>query len=102
MAWRLLALSHIAVDSLDEAREAVRSLLRVNGRFRPNAETDPKPFVNLVSDMKPKWYTWPWKGRQWYHWLGRAAIVSAAVSIPILTKKDVIPQLPAGPGFPSQ
>jgi hypothetical protein len=99
-AWRLLALSYLAVDSVAEARSSVRSLLRVDSRYRPDASVEPLPFVNLVNDLKPRWYTWPWKGNEWYKWAGRGLLVGTAIALPIMLKKDVLPPLPEAPSPP--
>jgi hypothetical protein len=100
-AFRLLALSSIASDSLETARLYVRDLLRADSRFRPDPLVEPPLFTDMVRDLKPKWYTWPWKGRRWYHWAGRVAIVGVAVGVPLLLRDDPLAPLPGAPGFPS-
>lgn len=99
-AWRLMALSYLAVDSLGAAEESVRSLLRVDKRFRPDPQSEPPIFVNLVYDLKPKWYTWPWKGGEWTKWVGRAALVGTAFALPALLKSSELSRLPDPPVTP--
>ena len=99
-AYRLLALSYLATDSLVQARESIGYLLRYDSRFRPNPQTDPPLFVDMVNDMRPKWYTWLWKGGEWYKWAGRGLIVGSAIALPMILKKDELPLLPNPPGTP--
>lgn len=99
-AWRLLALSYLAVDSVAQARTSVRSLLRVDSRYRPDASVEPVSYVELVHDLKPRWYTWPWKGNEWYKWAGRGLLVSSAIVLPIVLKKEPLPPLPGAPSTP--
>ncbi len=99
-AWRLMALSYLAVDSLGAAEQSVRALLRANKRFRPNPQTEPPLFVDLVQGLKPKWHTWLWRGGEWYKWAGRGILVSAAVTLPSLLKKDQLGPLPGPPETP--
>ena len=99
-AYRLMALSYLATDSLEQARASIRFLLRYDSRFRPNAQEEPPLFVDMVTGMKPRWYTWPWRGNEWYKWAGRGLIVGAAISLPILLQKEVLPDLPDPPALP--
>jgi len=99
-AYRLLALSYLASDSLDHARQSVVTLLRYDSRFRPNPQYDPPMFVNLVKDIKPRWYTWMWRGSEWYKWAGRGLFVGAAVGIPLIVTRQ-LPLLPDPPLLPS-
>ncbi len=99
-AYRLMALSYLATDSLEQAQASIRFLLRYDGKFRPDAQQVPPLFVNMVDGMKPKWYTWPWKGNEWYKWAGRGLIVGSAIALPILFKKEVLPVLPEPPAAP--
>ena len=99
-AYRLMALSYLATDSLDQARESIRFLLRHDSRFSPNPQSDPPLFVSMVSDMRPRWYTWMWKGGEWYKWAGRGLIVGSAVALPMLLKKTPLPLLPDPPSLP--
>lgn len=98
-AYRLMALSYIARDSLEKARQSVRMLLRTDSRYRADREVDPRLFADLVSDLRPRWYTWLWRGNAWYQWAGRAVIVGSVASLPFLLKGGE-PELPPPPVFP--
>jgi hypothetical protein len=99
-AYRLMALSHIATDSLEEARLWVERIVDADAGYRSDANVDPPVFTEYVQSFQPNWYNWLWKGRQWYHWMGRGVIVGAAVAIPVLVKKNQQQPLPGPPGFP--
>lgn len=101
-AYRLIALSYVAMDSLSQAREWVRRLLDVDARYRPDPLTEPPIFVDYVRDLKPRWYTWLWRGGEWYHWAGRGLLVAGAASIPLLIVRESEPDLPGPPGLPSR
>lgn len=102
VAFRLMALSNIAVDSYTEAREWTSRLLKEDPAYRVRPETDPPRFAGLVDDLRPKWYTWFWRGNEWYKWVGRTAIVGSAVALPLVLKKTPEPDLPLPPTFPSR
>jgi hypothetical protein len=101
-AYRLLALSYIVTDSLDQARSSVRQLVKSDRKYEPDLENDPPLFADMVQDAKPAWYTWFYQGNSVPQWIGRAAIVGAAVSLPFLLKGETVQPLPEPPGFPSQ
>jgi len=102
-AYRLMALSYVATDSLDQARDWVRQLLRVDSRYDPNPQVDPPVFTTMVSDAKPRWYTWLWRGNEWYKWAGRGVLAAGAASLPFLLQGDTPePDLPGPPDFPDQ
>ncbi len=101
-AYRLLALSYIVTDSLDQARSSVRQLVRADRKYQPNLENDPPLFADMVQDAKPAWYTWFYQGSSVPQWIGRAAIVGTAASLPFLLKGETVQPLPEPPGFPSQ
>ncbi len=101
-AYRLMALSYVARDSLQEARRSVRMLLKADGRFKPDPQTDPRVFTDLVSDLKPRWYTWLWRGNAWYHWAGRTVVVGSVAALPFLLRNEEVPDLPAPPVYPEQ
>ncbi len=100
-AYRLVALSYLATDSLAQARTTLRQLLRYNSRFRSNPATDPVLFTQMVDDLKPTWYSWLWKGNSWKSWTGRTVVVATIVAIPILLQNDPVPNLPLPPAFPN-
>lgn len=100
-ALRLLALTYIAEDSVESARMYVRLLMRENSGFRAREESDPPRLVTLVNDERPPWIAWLWQGGSWQRWLGRAAVVGAAVALPLLLIPDPPPApLPGPPGLP--
>ena len=100
-AFRLMALAYIAIDSLEQARQWVRRLLRADGRFRPDPDVDPPRFAGLVRDLKPRWYTWLWKGNAWYKWAGRGVLAAGVVSLPLLLRgSKPPPELPGSPALP--
>ncbi len=100
VAFRLMALSHIATDSNEDAKNWTRRLLKENPDYQVRPEADPPRFAGMVDDLTPSWYTWMWKGNQWYKWAGRTAIVGTAVALPFLLKKTPEPDLPLPPAFP--
>ncbi len=100
VAYRLMALSHIAMDSDEEAREWTRRLLEQDSDYRVSPEVDPPRFATMVDDLQPRWYTWLWKGNEWYKWAGRTAIVGTAVAVPLLLRDTPEPDLPLPPELP--
>jgi len=100
-AFRLIALSHLAMDSPTAARDITRQLLRFDSRFRANQATDPLLFVDMVNDLRPKWYTWMYKGNGWKSWTGRTLLVGAIVSVPLMLQSDPVPDLPLPPALPN-
>ena len=101
-AYRLMALTYIATDSLEHARVWVRHLLKVNSRFRPDPEVDPAKFSRMVAEVRPRWYTWLWQGNEWYKWAGRGALAVGVASVPLLLRGSTEPDLPNPPVFPGQ
>ena len=99
-AYRLMALTYVATDSLEQARTWVRQLLKADSRFAPDPQVDPLLFTDLVRDLKPKWYTLLWKGNAWYKWVGRGVVVGGLVSLPLLLRDNTPPDLPGHPGLP--
>ena len=99
-AYRLLALSYIVTDSLDQARSSIRQLVRADRKYEPDLENDPPLFADMVQDAKPAWYTWFYQGGSAPQWIGRAAIVGAAVSLPFLLKSETVEPLPEPPALP--
>jgi hypothetical protein len=99
-AYRLMALSYIAIDSLDQSRTWVKRIVDANSRYRSDPDVDPPVFTDFVQSYKPNWYNWLWKGKQWYHWAGRGLIVGAAVGVPLLIKSNQPQPLPGPPAFP--
>jgi hypothetical protein len=99
-AYRLVALSYIAVDSLDQARSWAKRIVDTNSRYRSDPSVDPPVFTDFVQSYKPNWYNWLWKGKQWYHWAGRGLIVGTAVGVPLLIRSNSPQPLPGPPAFP--
>lgn len=99
-AYELIALTYIATDSLEYARTWIKELLNVDPHYRPDPQIAPPLLVDYVQDLKPRWYTWLWKGNAWYHWVGRGVLVGSVVSAPLLLRKNPAPDLPGAPGFP--
>ena len=97
MAYRLAGLSYIGVDSLEQARSIVARLLSINSRFEPDPEVDNLVFRGIVDDLKPPWYSWLWKGNEWYRWGGRGALVSGVIMAPVLLHRKEVPDLPEAP-----
>lgn len=101
-ALRLMALTYLAEDSVESARVYVRLLLRENSSFQAREESDPPRLVHLVNDERPPWIAWLWQGGSWQRWLGRTAVVGAAVALPLLLIPDPPPTpLPGPPGLPA-
>jgi len=99
-AYRLLALSQLALDSPTTARDLTRQLLQIDSSYRANSATDPLMFVQMVDDLRPKWHTWMYRGNGWKSWTGRTLLVGAIVSVPLLLQTDPVPDLPPPPSFP--
>jgi hypothetical protein len=99
-AYRLMALSRLALDEPEEARMWVDRLVGEDPNYPIDPEVDPPLFAEMIQKEKPAWYSWLWRGKAWYHWAGRAAIVGAGVSIPLLLRKQTEPDLPLPPDFP--
>ncbi len=51
-AYKLLALTYIALDSTASATNAVNSLLRLNPEYQPNYVDDPAKFISIVNSLK--------------------------------------------------
>lgn len=51
-AHRLISLSYIGQDDMEQARASVRDLLRVAPDYEPDRDQDPPPFVDLVKAVK--------------------------------------------------
>ncbi len=101
-AYRLMALSYIATDSLDLARASVGAILRLDAGFESDRSADPPLFSQFVDDMRPRWYSWLYRGNEWYKWVGRGVIVGAAASIPFVLSADSRePDLAGPPAFPA-
>ncbi len=101
-AYRLMALTYLARDSLHQARQSVRMLLKADARFKPDPQADPLLFANLVDELKPRWYTFLWRGNAWYQWAGRAVVVGSVASLPFLLRNDGPPDLPGPPPYPER
>ncbi|MGA7306236.1 MAG: hypothetical protein WBW88_15265 [Rhodothermales bacterium] len=100
-ALRLLALSYIVTDSLEQARSSIRQLVKADRKFQPDLENDPPLFADMVQRAKPAWYTWFYQGSSVPQWIGRAAIVGTAVSLPFLLKGNTVQPLPEPPALPN-
>lgn len=53
-AHRLLALSYISNEQFDEARDAVRDLLRFAPDYQVDLVQDPPVFVTLIEEIRPQ------------------------------------------------
>jgi len=100
-AYRLIALSHLASDSIDMAKLAIKQMLEIDSSYRPNPEIDPPMYVNLVYDEVPSWYSFMWSGNSPNHWLARVAVVGALIAVPVLLAPNSEPDLPGPPLTPS-
>ena len=100
-AYRLMALSYIATDSLDQAKESIRQLLKTDSGYKPDLENDPPLYADMIEGMKPEWYTFMWKGSSPSRWMGRAAVVGAVVAVPFLLQDNSAPPLPGPPDLPT-
>ncbi len=99
-AFELMALSYVATDSTDDAREWVRRILHLEPSYQPDLQVENLVYRDMVRDLKPRWYTWLWKGNEWYKWAGRGALASGVVMVPILAQTDEEPDLPEPPVGP--
>ena len=87
-------------DGIDEAREWVRRILNVEPGYQPDLDVENLAYAKIVQDLKPRWYTWPWRGNEWHKWIGRAALATGVVVAIGLAKKDEEPDLPGPPCGP--
>ncbi len=101
-AYRLMARFYIATDSLEHARVWVEQLLRAEPRYRPDPQLEGLVFTDMVRDLKPRWYTWLWKGNEWYKWAGRSLLITGVASLPFLLQGNEEPDLPEPPVDPSR
>lgn len=99
-AYQLMARFYIATDSLEHARLWVKQLLRVEPRYRPDPQVEGLLFADMVQDLKPRWYTWLWKGNAWYKWAGRGLLITGVASLPFLLQGHEEPDLPEPPADP--
>jgi len=53
-AYKLIGLSYIAKDYLEQARSAVQKLLELVPTYEPDPDQDPPPFTNMVKEIKEK------------------------------------------------
>jgi tetratricopeptide (TPR) repeat protein len=53
-AYRLIGLSYLGQDVLEQARENVRQLLRIAPNYQPNPVQDPPPFRELVAQERQR------------------------------------------------
>jgi hypothetical protein len=100
-AYRLMALNYIVTDSLDQARQSIRLLLKTDSGFEPDPDNDPPLFSEMVQNQKPPWYTFMWEGSSTGRWVGRVAVVGMAVAVPFLLRDTSPEPLPGPPDLPS-
>jgi tetratricopeptide (TPR) repeat protein len=53
-AYRLIGLSYLGKDVLEQARENVRQLLRIAPNYQPNPAQDPPPFRELIAQERQR------------------------------------------------
>jgi len=51
-AYRLLSLTYLSKNYVDQAKESIRKLLELVPAFEPDPEQDPPTFTNMVKEMK--------------------------------------------------
>jgi hypothetical protein len=103
-AYRLMALSYVATDSLALARTSIKQILQHDSGYRPDPTSEPPIYVNMVNDEIPEWYTFMWKGNTPSRWLARGAVVGAIIAIPLLLRPAgtvIEPDLPGPPVTPT-
>ena len=96
-AHRLIAISYIAMDSLDRARLYVREMLKLRPAYAPDPdEGDPLILGQLIEEVRPR--------RRWlrYAIVGGVAVATGVTAI-LLTGQDEggPPPLPDPPVFPN-
>lgn len=99
-AYRLTALAYIATDSPDQAEAAVAGLLEADPGYKADPDIDNLVFRGMVDDLKPGWYTWMWRGNEWYKWVGRGALATGIVLVPLALRSQEVPDLPEAPADP--
>ncbi len=104
-AYRILALSYLAEDYCDEAKEAIRKIFDHKRDYRSDPVQDPKqyrdmveevgdelpvPFLEKIAGGKKKWF-----------WLG-GGVVAVVVVVKELTtvKEEPLPEPPGLPKYP--
>lgn len=90
--YKLQALSFIATDYPDSAEYSVRSLLKLNSKYRANPDKDPKLFLEMIEELRPS--------RKIWYWLAGGGVASSAAAVFLLKGKDKAPRLPDPPTFP--
>jgi tetratricopeptide (TPR) repeat protein len=124
-AYRLLGLSYIAKDYLEDARTAVKKLLDMVPNYQSDPVQDPPPFTKMVEEIKEQQQpsqpeieepeikrpdeveeqtqTEPKKGgsKKWYYIGGGAAVTAGIVAAVLLwPKEEKSSSLPGPPSLP--
>jgi hypothetical protein len=106
-AYRLLALSYLAEDYRDEAKETIKKIFSQNRDYKPDPVRDPKqysdmveevrrelpvPFIKKISGGKKKWI-----------WIGGGVVAIALVVkelvSPLTVKEGPLPEPPVLPRY---
>ena len=99
-AYRLIALSYVATDSLTLARSSIRQLLKYDSGYRPDPATEPPIYVDMVNEQIPSWYTYMWRGNSTSRWLARGLTIGALIAIPVIINGNTESDLPGPPPLP--
>jgi len=99
-AYRLMALSYVATDSLTLARSSIKQLLKYDSGYRPDPATEPPIYVDMVNEQIPSWYTYMWRGNSTSRWLARGLTIGALIAIPVIINGNQESDLPGPPLLP--
>jgi len=87
-AYRLMGLTYIAKDYLNEAKNSIEKLLKLVPNYKPDPVYDPPPFINLVEEVQKETVATvaepevePSSKKWWYigGGIGAVAIVTAII-----------------------
>ncbi len=105
-AYKLKALSHVALNHEKDARKAVDALLAIRPKFNPDRENDPELFIALVDkakrDIRTRAVRQKKKKRRIWALATTGVLASGGVAAYLILKPDpILPGPPSDPpGFP--
>jgi hypothetical protein len=97
-AYRIVALTYIAIDHIEEAKEAIGKILDLNTKYEPNPIQDPRRYIELVEQVKQQRLISGKRHKRWM-WLGASGMAAAAgiVTAIIVGGKEQPEPLPPPP-----
>ena len=88
-AYRLLGLTYLALDQINQARQAISKLLILVPNYSPDPMQDPPPYTQIVEDVKKQLSAEKQKeeqpakvrGSKKFLFIGGGAVVAAAIAV---------------------